>query len=101
MAARAKPKPRNAASAPASWEIPEAYALQALGRGEATADEQKQALNWIIMQACATYEVAYTPGADDGRRDTDFMLGRQFVGQQIVGLLKVDTAALTRRKGNV
>lgn len=73
---------------PAQWEPADAGALQALQRGDAPAHLQQRALRFIIESLCGTYEMNYRPG-DDGRRDTDFALGKAFVGQQIVKLLKV------------
>ena len=68
--------------------------MQALERGEATKDQQARALRWVIVAAAATYDMPYRPGAEDGRRDTDFALGRMFVGQQIVKLIRMNLAAI-------
>jgi hypothetical protein len=84
---------------PPSFEPADAAALQALARGSATMDQQKRALNWIVHNACATYDLAYRPGAGDGERDTSFALGRQFVGQQIVKLLNLKIGLIKAREG--
>ena len=87
----------SAAWLPAPWELADVSAIQALQAGTADAGQQRRALDWIIMQASATYERAYRP---ESARDTDFMLGRQSVGQQIVKLLKLSMAALRRTDPN-
>lgn len=79
---------------PPAYEDADAAALQALARGTANSDQQKRALDWIVTKACATYDFPYRPGAED--RDTNLALGRMFVGQQIVKLLKIKIGLLRR-----
>lgn len=91
---------RQAIADHAPWKPPGAEpadtaALQALARGTATSDQQKRALDWIVLQACGTYDLAYRPGDTD--RDTNIALGRQFVGQQIVKQLKLKIGLITER----
>lgn len=81
---------------PPAWDLADASAIQALHRGEATPDQQQRALKWIIESAAGTYDMPYRPGGDDGNRDTLFALGKQFVGQQVVKLLKLNLSALRR-----
>lgn len=88
-----------AVDAPAAFEVADASALQALVLGQADPDQQMRALKWIIESASGMYLTGFRPG-EDGRRNTDFMLGRIFVGQQIVGLMKVNISKL-RRSENV
>ena len=73
----------------------DAAAIQALGRGSASTDQQKRALDWIITKCCATYDMSYRPG-EDGVRDTAFAEGRRFVGLQVVKLLKIKIGLLRR-----
>jgi hypothetical protein len=61
-------------------------------RGDASAEQQQRALRWLIEQAAGTYEFAYYPSD----RDTAFALGRGFVGQQVVKLLKLNLMSLRR-----
>lgn len=79
---------------PPKWEKADASALQAMERGDASQGQQQRALLWIVHQAAGAYDMPFRPGGEDGRRDTDFALGRMFVGQQIVKLLRVNVAAL-------
>lgn len=76
------------------WEVADVAAIQACVRGDATSEQQQRAMNWVIYQAAATYDFAFRPGESD--RETNIALGRQFVGQQIIKLLKLNTAALRR-----
>jgi len=76
---------------PSTWEIPDASAFQALHRGDATADQQQRALRYLIETLCGTYDLAYRPASS---RDTDFALGKAYVGQQIVKLLHINVHAI-------
>lgn len=82
---------------PVEYKIPQVAAIIALENGEATADQQRLALAWIVKQACGVHDLAYRPG-EDGRRDTDFMLGRQFVGQQILKMSALRDALIKEDK---
>lgn len=73
------------------WDIPTASAIQAIIRGEATFEQQRSAMNWIINQACGTYNTSFS---ELGDRETSFAEGRRFVGTNIVKLSKISTAAL-------
>jgi len=102
MAERAKPTKGSLATRspwlPADWEQADVSALQALLKGEATPDQQKRALDWIIVSAAGTYEQSYRPGGQDGERDTCFAEGRRFVGNQIIKALKISLYALRNRE---
>lgn len=80
---------------PPKYELSDATALQALSRGEADKHQQERALKWIIETACDTYGMHFFPG-EDGRRNTDFALGRRFVGQEVVKMLKLNVGNLRR-----
>lgn len=84
---------------PPRYELADVSALQALQRGEASAEQQRRALKWLIGPACGAYDMSYRPG-EDGRRDTDFAEGRRFVGLQIVKLLNADISKLRRNDGS-
>ncbi len=63
-------------------------ALQAMRRGEANADQQVRALEFILDTICDIDGMSFRPGSD-GDRDTAFAEGRRFVGNQIVKLTKL------------
>lgn len=82
---------------PPQWQNADAQSLKALKRGDATPEQQRRALEWIIREACGTYDFAFRPGAND--RETNLALGRQMVGQQVVKLINLDLAALGNALG--
>lgn len=86
-------------------EIPPAYslpktsnavtlAIQALDRGEATPDQQKRALNWIIMEVSGRNDQSYRPDP----YETAFAEGRRFVGNQIYKELQVNLINLKEKR---
>jgi len=77
------------------WDLPDAAAIQALERGDATEEQQKRALSWIINNGAGTYEVAWEPDSD---RASSFESGRRYVGLQIVKLMKLNLSAFRRDK---
>lgn len=87
--------PHPQGSTPAPFSSLEAGAIQALSTGTANEGQQRRALNWIIEEACGMRYWAYK----DSQRETDIALGRHFVGQQIVGLLKINISQLVKREG--
>lgn len=80
---------------PAEWEPADASALQALSRGDATPEQQRRALDWVVTRAAMTYDETFVPGQGDV---SDFLAGRRNVGTQIVKLLKVQTNLLAKRQ---
>ena len=91
-----KQKPLPKPSEPARFEVADASALQALYDGKATAEQQKRALTWIITQASG--EAFFQPGGLEGQRETEFGMGRAFVRQQILGLLKINLSAILQEE---
>lgn len=75
------------------YDIPVVSAVQALSRGEATPDQQRELLNWIINHAAGTYNQSFQEAGD---RETVFAEGRRFVGLQLVKLLHLSTNALRK-----
>jgi hypothetical protein len=88
------PAPIPQGHVPAPFDSNDATAMQALASGTANDGQQKRALDWIIKDACALPLWAYR----ESQRETDIALGRQFVGQQIMGLLKVNVSTLRKRE---
>ncbi len=84
-----------AGSAPAHFNTGDATAMQALANGAANEGQQKRALDWILTSACGLPVWGYR----ESQRETDIALGRQFVGQQIVGLINVKVSELRKREG--
>jgi len=83
-----------AADAPVRAELADAHALRALRRGAATPEQQQRALDWILTGACDVAGFQWRESA----RETDFALGRLFVGKQIGRLLTCDLSGLRRQQ---
>lgn len=69
--------------------------MQALSRGDASSDQQKRALEWVIKRAAMTYDETFVPGQADV---SDFLAGRRNVGTQIVKLIHLNTSAMVREQ---
>lgn len=83
---------------PAVWEIPDAAAIQALQRGDASADQQQRALKFIVNTLAGTYDGSFRAGAD-GDRVSAFAEGKRHVGLQIVKLANISLAAFKKQPG--
>ena len=95
MTGHAKRPSKSSAWMPPEWDLPDAKALQQLAKGDATPEQQKRALRWIVETACATYDQPYRP---ESARDTDFACGRMFVGQQVVKLINLNLSTFKEKK---
>ena len=79
---------------PVVWlprELADAWAIQALARGEADETAQKRALRCIVEEISGTYAMTYDPASD---RQTCFAEGRRSVGRTIVGLINLNLSAV-------
>lgn len=70
----------------APWDKQVVYALKAVANGTANEGQQQRALAWIVNIAARANDVAYFPNSS---RDTDFCLGMQHVGRQILTLVNM------------
>lgn len=80
---------------PYLFEAADASAVQALARGEASADQQRRVLELVIHRLSCTYDLSYRP---DSTRDTDFAEGKRSVGLQLVKLTAINIGELERRE---
>jgi hypothetical protein len=83
---------------PPHYEVADVAAIQAVARGDATPEMQLRAIKYIIEGICGTYDFPYRPGGHEGERDTNVAIGRMFVGQQIVKMLKLNLEFLRRKE---
>jgi len=60
--------------------------------GDATPEQQRRALRFVIETIAGYYEISFRTGPD-GDRVSAFAEGKRFVGQQIVKLTKVNLGA--------
>lgn len=76
-----------------TWEPADASAIQALFRGDANEAQQKRAINFITNDLCALPFLAFDP---KNQRNTDFALGKQSVGHDIVRLMRLNVSQFTK-----
>lgn len=88
------PQKMPPANEPAGWEPADVSAIQAMMEGRANDIQQRRAMEWIINKASMAGASQFRPGGADGERETNFALGRAFVGQQILGLVKINLTAV-------
>ena len=75
------------------WKPEDVGAMKALARGDASPDQQRRAINWIINNAAMTYQDTYAPP------DSDYYQGRRSVGLQIVKLINMPVDVLNALRG--
>lgn len=78
--------------APAAWTDADIASIQALDRGEATPEQQKRALLWIVNNAAQTNDVEFRSNPHDHA----FCSGRRFVGLQIIKAISLNLKAFTK-----
>ena len=76
------------------YELADVAAIQAMLNGTADETQQRRGMKWIIEMASEMYGFHYFPSD----RDTNFSLGRAFVGQVIVGVSKLNLSVLRRKE---
>lgn len=79
MAARIKTK--SVLDFPAA-ELADVVAVKALWSGEATADQQKRAVDWIVKNVCLIGDIGFS--LTEGPRASDFTDGKKFVANILI-----------------
>jgi hypothetical protein len=74
---------------PATYDVADIAAIQACCVGEATPQQQKRAMDWIMYKAANMNDLEYRT---DGR-DHAFASGRRYVGMQIYKLTTLNKGA--------
>ena len=74
---------------PVKYAKADVSALQAMRHGEANADQQVRAMQYIVETVCDRNGMSFRPGGLEGARETDFAEGRRFCGNQIVKLINL------------
>ncbi len=87
MAVASKPKLLDPWVAPRFVKA-DIAAMQALSRGEATPEQQKRAINYIVVDLSGINKLSFHP-ASDGGRGTAFAQGRWFIGNNIIEMTKI------------
>lgn len=75
---------KHKAWSPVPYGAKEVRLIQALNRGDATPQQQQDALKYIIEVVAGAYDMSFRP---ESERDTCFAEGRRFVGLQLIKLL--------------
>ena len=84
------PKPSSSAPwKPVKYTKADVSALQALRRGDPTADQCHRAMEFILETICDRNGMSFRPGGLEGDRETCIAEGRRFVGNQIVKLVNL------------
>lgn len=97
------PKLGRAAWLRAEFDVDDVYALQGLARGDATPQQQKDALRFVIERVCETYGFSFRPGGPEGERETCLAEGKRVVGLQLVHIINLPprvVGEMKRRKEN-
>ena len=79
----------------ADWANADAAAIQALYKGNATKDQQKRALDFILYRICEVDEFEYRTND----REHVFCSGKRSCGLQIKKLISVNLAAFKEDRG--
>ncbi len=66
-------------------------AMVACVNGNATPQQAKHAIDWIMREAARVHDLSFQFGGEEGRRLTDFAEGRRYVGAQVRRLLQPAT----------
>lgn len=90
-----KKLPAAAPWKPTEWEPADVAAIQALVRGDASPEQQRRAIDYIIKDIAGTYDLSYRP---DSERDSTFAEGKRFVGLQIVKAVNLNLARIKQVK---
>lgn len=85
--------PRKEPYHPAEYDLADIMAIKALAVGEASPEQQKRAMQWLVEIVCGTYDLSYKPDSD---RNTAFAEGKRFIGLQIVKAVRLNTEIIRR-----
>lgn len=77
---------------PVIYSAADVSAVQAIANGDADEGQQKRFIKWLIEVAAGTYDFHFYAS----ERDTSFALGKAFVGQQVVKMLKLNASAIAK-----
>lgn len=81
-----------------AFDVDDIAAMQACVRGNASPQQAKRAIDWVMAEAARVHDMSFQLGGEEGRRLTDFAEGRRYVGHQIRRLLQPETLRLLQEK---
>lgn len=87
------------APSPEPWKPPyynkaDAGAVQAMFRGEASPEQMRRGMSFIVRNLCGYHDLSFRPDQFGGERATCFAEGKRFVGTEIVKLNEIDLSKL-------
>jgi hypothetical protein len=71
----------------------DAYAIQAVARGEGGPNEQIRAITCIVNEIAGTYDMTFD---EESARQSDFNEGRRQVGRAVVGIINQNLGHVTK-----
>lgn len=77
-------------------ELADVMALKSLRAGNANEDQQKRAFDYIVNEICGVQYLAFD---HESARNTDFMLGRQFVAHTILKFVRLNADVFKQETG--
>lgn len=63
--------------------VADIFAIQAVAKGIANDIQQTRAFEYIVHALCEIDRMSFYPGAENGRRASDFAEGKRWVGIQL------------------
>lgn len=85
---RAVPKSQARTIKPGEISKDRARAVIAVSQGVANEEQQKTAIEAILVDICGYHDLSYRPDELGGERDTSFALGKRFVAIEILRLIQ-------------
>lgn len=75
---------------PAPYVKADVVAMQNLVKGEASEQQQKRILEWVLRSVCELNGLSFRPDDAGGTRATDFAEGKRWVALQICKLINTN-----------
>lgn len=78
---------------PPELDVEDMGAIRAVWNGTAAAHQQRKALECIVKKLCGTDHSAFVPGGEEGRRATDYALGKADIARLITSIINTNPHA--------
>lgn len=94
-------EPRNPPWMPCDYTVADVVAVRAVVAGQATEEQQRRAVAWIVKVASAADEETHFSDNEGGARDSAYAAGRAFVGRSIRKMVDLPASVIDNmRKEN-